>query len=613
MSRHVEFGERLFFPVYARAPSRLYEEDPEAPKERPLWVYVLDPACTGLRNATAQLSVPYEPLQDGLKGAFFEVPEEPLPTFVVKHLDWPDRLVDDYNNNPLNLDDPRLAMSAGMLPSTGQPRFAAQMVYAVCQCVYTTFRHALGRFPTWGPWMQGRLDRGESTALRLRPFASKEANACYDSDRGTLEFGVFRSREDTASEFILPGGTVMLALSHDVIAHEVTHALLDGMRAHFRINTHPDVAAFHEGFADIVALFHHFHYRDLVVQAIEEHGTVDADMLLQLARQFGEAVHGIEGGALRRAVRGIAGDNVESQEAMPSYSQTHPRAPHERGGILVAAVFSAYLSVYKRRAHSLIRLVNLTGRGRGKWMPSELIEMLADEACRLAGDFLQVCIRAVDYCPPLDVRFGDYLRAMVTADRMLDPEDKDGIRDALIKSFRQYDIDLGNVRDISEYSLEWNSPYTVDRPRIRDLEWSALRFRNDGLTPLGIDEIERQATALGEFVIREVSRDKRLARDFGIRPVGGQYGPLRVESIRPVVRRSRHHGMRHGLVAELAQHRTAPTGSMWGGSTVIIDPAGRIQFAIRKTADDERIAEQAEFLRSGGGQSILSFRQLHSE
>jgi hypothetical protein len=613
MSRHVEFGERLFFPVYGRAPSRLHEDDPDAPQERQLWVYVLDPACTGLRNATAQLSVPYEPLANGLKGAFFEVPDEPLPDFMVSHLDWPGRLVDDYNNNPLNLDDPRLAMSAGMLPSTGQPRFASQMVYAVCQCVYTTFRHALGRFPTWGPWMQSRLDRGESTALKLRPFASEDSNAYYDSDRGTLEFGVFRARADSRSPFILPGGMVMLALSHDVIAHEVTHALLDGMRAHFRINTHLDVAAFHEGFADIVALFHHFHYRDLVVQAIEEHGTVDADMLLQLARQFGEAVHGVEGGALRHAVRAIARENTPD-EATLSYSQTQPKAPHERGGILVAAVFSAYLSVYQRRAHSLIRLVNLTGTGRGsdKWMPSELIDLLADEACRLAHDFLNVCIRAVDYCPPLDVRFGDYLRAMITADRMLDPEDKDGIRDALIKAFRQRDIDLGNVRDISEYSLEWNSPYPVDRPRIRDLEWSRLRFRNDGLTPLGVDEIERQANVLGEFVIDQVGRDERLARDFGIRPVGGQYGPLRVESIRPVVRRSRHHGLRHGLVAELAQLRTSPNGSMWGGSTVIIDPKGRIQFAIRKTADDERIAEQSKFLRSGGAESILSFRQLHT-
>jgi hypothetical protein len=611
MSKAVEYGDRLFFPVFASRPFRFEDENPDVPKERPLWVYVLDPACTGLRNATARLSVPYEVLGNGVKGACFEVADEPLPDFLVAHLDWPQRLVDDYNENRLDLDDPLLAISGGMLPSTGQPKFAAQMLYAVCQCVYTTFRYALGRYPTWGPWMQGRLDRGESTALRLRPFAGKVANAYYNPDSGALEFGIFNAPTDMKSDFTLPGGMVMLALSHDVIAHEVTHALLDGMRAQFRLNTHPDVPAFHEGFADIVALFHHFHYRDLVIQAIEEQGTVNSDMLLQLARQFGEAVHGVAGGALRHAVG--AGDTEASAEVNTlSYEDHDAKEPHRRGGILVAAVFSAYLAVYQRRAHSLIRLVNLTGQGRGKWMPAELIELLADEACRLADDFLRICIRAIDYCPPLDVRFGDYLRAIVTADRMLDPDDKDGIRDALIKEFRRRDVDLGRVLDISEYSLEWNSPYPVDRPRIRDLEWSRLSFRNDGITPLGVDEIERQADALGTFVIDQVRKDKRLARDFGVRPVGGEYGPLRIESIRPVVRRSRHRVLRHGLVAELTQLRTTMAGSMWGGSTVIIDPQGRIQFAIRKSADDERMRDQAMHLESTGMPAILSFRQLHS-
>ena len=42
----------------------------------------------------------------------------------------------------------------------------------------------------------------------------------------------------------LPGGIVFCSLSHDIIAHETTHALLDGLHRYFGEPTNQDVLAF---------------------------------------------------------------------------------------------------------------------------------------------------------------------------------------------------------------------------------------------------------------------------------------------------------------------------------------------------------------------------------
>ena len=59
-------------------------------------------------------------------------------------------------------------------------------------------------------------------------------------------------------------------------------------------------------------------------------------------------------------------------------------------------------------------------------IPHELADRLAAEAAAIATSILIICIRALDYCPPIDLTFGEYLRALITADRELYPADQDG-------------------------------------------------------------------------------------------------------------------------------------------------------------------------------------------
>src|SRR5262249_31050167 len=91
-----------------------------------------------------------------------------------------------------------------------------------------------------------------------------------------------------------------------------------------------------------------------------------------------------------------------------------------------------------------------------------LIDRLTDETCRTADYVLQMCIRALDYCPSVDITFPEYLRALITADRDLTPEDRDGQRVAFMEAFRQRGILPPEVRTVSVDTLAWS---TLENPR----------------------------------------------------------------------------------------------------------------------------------------------------
>src|SRR5436190_13349564 len=152
------------------------------------------------------------------------------------------------------------------------------MVYAVARRVLENFDIALGR----------RFRFRHARTLRIFPHALPMANAFYDPKLTALLFGYFRSSPETLDVGI-PGQTVFTCLSHDIVAHEMTHALVDRLRPLFIEPTNIDVPAFHEGFADIVAIFQHFSFPDILRLLIQESHTDlrQSGPLVELARQFG--------------------------------------------------------------------------------------------------------------------------------------------------------------------------------------------------------------------------------------------------------------------------------------------------------------------------------------
>ncbi len=373
-----------------------------------------------------------------------------------------DPTVDEFYE-VVDLDDKFVLANDGLNPSESNPQFHQQMVYAVVMTTIKNFEHALGRKILWS---RRRLEYDKSKGkdvyeeyidkLRIYPHAMREANAYYSPQKKALLFGYFHSNP-TDQALQMPGSLVFTCLSHDIIAHETTHAILDGMQKYYNEPRNPDVLAFHEAFADIVALFQHFSFPEVLKHQIAKtRGRLDQQNILgELAQQFGVAVGNY--GGLRDAIGGYD-DKTEKKKWKPKKPNPRDYAnilePHARGSILVAAVFEAFLSVYKRRVEDLYRIAsNGTGILPEGDLHPDLVNRLAKEAAKTSKHILNICIRAVDYCPPVDITFGDYLRAIVTADYDATKKDPYAYRLAFIEAFKRRGIYPTGIASLSVESL----------------------------------------------------------------------------------------------------------------------------------------------------------------
>ena len=558
-----------------------YERQTGDPVYRPLRIYALDPSASTLDGALAIVNVPYEPVQCGSRG--------PCGTML--------EILDDAAEGtpPVDLDDKFVLMQQGRMPAPEDARFRQQMVYAVCMTTYAAFRQALGRDIAWGFRHQHESD-GQSR-LHVRTNVANLENAFYDRLRGELCFGVFNAGSRVAGRNI-PGGRISLGLSHDVVVHEMSHALLDGLRSHFLNPSNLDVLAFHEAFADLIAIFQRFTYREVVLAAIRQtRGELScANLMTNIAVQFAEAMNAT--GALRSAVGGTDRTYEDAVE------------PHYRGELLVAAIFEAFATIYERRTQPLLRLAT---DGSGVLPPGQISEVLAaqltERASKLAAQFLSICIRAIDYCPPVDITFGEYLRAVVTADTDLVPDDEYAYREAWIDAFAKRRIYPLDVESLSTSALLWRGPEIAIPPE-PELSFARLQFDGDPGRAASVAELTRQARVFGQL-----AADPRYAAEFGLATPndpaldGDEVALPIVESIRTSRRIGPSGQVVFDLIAEITQRRrvkasgSSPAFDFYGGATAIIDPKGRVRYVIRKSVlDPVRLRQQRDFLACEGKQ-----------
>jgi hypothetical protein len=393
-----------------------------APERRPLRIFAFDPMLARAGEHRITVEIPYRAI---------ERDERRFHDDRLEVVDY-DAATGRYYR-ALDLNDKQVAMTQGVEPLEQDPRFHQQMVYAVASKVLEHFDRALGR----------RLRFKGGDRLRLFPHAFQGRNAYFDEDLNAVLFGYFTADEDDPGAN-LPGQLIFTCLSHDIVAHEVTHAALGRLHRYYNEPTNPEVPALHEAFADIVAMFQRLTYPEVVAPVLREtRGDLlgSHNRLLDLGAQFGSAMG--RGGALRR---------IAATRDPALYAKT--REPHRLGWILVSAVYDGFVRTYERRTRDLIRIAT-GGSGRlpeGELHP-DLVSRLCTEAVRTAQAVLWMCIRATDYLPPVDPTFSDFLRAMVTADFELNRADDSGLRAAMIEAFRQRGIHPKAVGSLAVQSL----------------------------------------------------------------------------------------------------------------------------------------------------------------
>lgn len=521
-----------------------------------LTIIAQDPTVrVGGRIVTATAQVPWAPLQDGPRTARFHVVDYDASAGAFAA---PASLPSDTDRFA-GADDATLCTDFA---------FHAQQVYAVAARTLATFESALGRRLPWG--FPGH-------ELYLVPHAFSEANAFYSCDDRALLFGYVPGEN---------GSAVYTCLSHDVVAHETTHAALDGLRHRFLEPGLPDQAALHEALADLTALLSVFSLQPVVELCL---GPADANgrisharvspqslrssVLTGVAEQLGAVLtHGR--GALRQPALeppppGWAGD--------PAYTE-----PHRRGEVLVAVVLDVLIGIWTRRLQPLFapgarHATSGIDRARA-----------AEEGAKAAGHLLTMLIRGLDYLPPVEFEFGDLLDAVLRADEEAAPDDVLGYRDTLLSQFSRSGITLppGTAHDLLTGQFV---------PRYHGMNFAEMRTNGDEVCRFLWHNARQLGLNTAYYThVESVQPSQRVGPD----------GLVITESVAGYVQ------MLELTAAELQARYGAPLPvpvnpatpvQLFGGGTLVFDQFGRAKLHISKRLDDwERQIRRLQYLHTAG-------------
>ena len=460
----------------------------------------------------------------------------------------------------------------------GSAHYQACNLFATAMATIGQFERALGRRVAFAT---------DTHQIKLAPHAFVGANAYYDRDAEAVVFGYFRGE----------GGTwVDTSLSYDVVVHEMSHAILDGLRRRFSDPSSPDQAAFHEAFADIVAILSTLTRREVVEWALqfhlanEEASTSDAtrDQILgALTTSFLGAIApqlGAEMPQRQRALRAsfdlldiLRSDPDRARRLYPERKAR--KEPHGLGEVLVVAVLAAFREILIGRLGDV-----MPRSAQGGATP---IELVADETSRAADLLLTLCIQAVDYTPPVHMQFPDYLSALLTVHHELHgASGRLGVSEALTESFAAFGIAPAK----REKGGRW---MTFDEQREEDADdEDPNEHRELDYTGVRFDQIQTDRDEAFRFVFTNQEAldldPKAYTRVLSVRPssrVSPDDGFIVRETVIEVLQRLRL--TRAELSRRLKVDRVGAGDeddilNLRGGTTLVLGDHGQVKYSIHK-------------------------------
>ncbi|TFD03462.1 hypothetical protein [Cryobacterium sp. TMT1-66-1] len=357
-------------------------------------------------------------------------------------------------------------------------RFLAQQVYAVAASTLALFESTLGRRMGW-------VNGGRLTISAYDRVSYRESG--YYRDDGLIRFG--HKRDGRTSK------AVPLALFRDLVAHEVTHAIVDGYRPKWA-DSHAelDQLALHEAIADLVALLSVFSTQTLVEQLLTQAENLDLATLDEVTLR--NDLFRLGDGLFRRGTArpSLADDIVADWRTVPD--------PHLRGGAIVQVLLRVVARLWLQR-------LDLPG-GRSS------LYQVARAGASVGRQVLSMLIRSLGYMAPVDVTWEDLLRGILAADLAVVPDDDLDYRGTVLTAFAEAGIVLPRATDLSGVAQFTDLRYPVRLAALASDPEEIVRFlwenptllaaaRIDPTRPIAVERV-RPTLRVGPdgFVVSEI-------------------------------------------------------------------------------------------------------------
>ncbi len=226
--------------------------------------------------------------------------------------------------------------------------------------------------------------------LLVIPRAGEMANAFYHRNSHSLQFFYFNNDK---------GKRIYSCMSRDIVAHETAHAIIDSIAPTLVNAIDPHALAIHEAVADLTAVLLAFESKPLrkLVFTENDYRIHNVSHFTTIAEEFAEGRGHGEG------LRNLLNDR--------NLISGHPdevlnNEPHDLSEVLSGAIYAVMV-----KAHDKIKDLEVN-----KGVKSE------EAAHRSIGKihiyFRQLLFRALDYLPPGEIAFHDYVVSMFAVLKM---------------------------------------------------------------------------------------------------------------------------------------------------------------------------------------------------